>query len=367
MDWSLIIFSVVAVFFTYRGYKKGFLRSLSRVSSLVASYVACIFYTTQVADILESYTQLQGIVAFFTAALVLFIAVGVGVSLIFRVVEELRFERGVLSTTSSFGGAALGLVVGLIVAITLVWASAFARDIYLATALETRRQANSSSIEALANGLASKAVNSTMTLVSARPEVASLSAALIESPAEFSQHVQQLTRSNDLEALLSDPQNQAVLDSGDARAVQALPAFQKLANNPHMLALAKSAGMLEDSANNTGRVDAALARQITDIWGRTQQVKNDRRVQEILSDPEFQQKVQSGNPLDLLTNAGLLELADIIFSDSAAPHNSANIDEVPDNSTQETPKQPAAKKGTLIYSWTDKQGRVHYSDVDNKP
>jgi hypothetical protein len=207
-----------------------------------------------------------------------------------------------------------------------------------------------------------------MTLVSARPEVASLSAALIESPAEFSQHVQQLTRSNDLKTLLSDPQNQAVLDSGDARAVQALPAFQKLANNPHMLALAKSAGMLEDSANNSGGVDAALARQITDIWGRTQQVKNDRRVQEILSDPEFQQKIQSGNPLDLLTNAGLLELADIIFSDSAAPpHNSANNDEVPDSSLQETPKQPAAKKGTLIYSWTDKQGRVHYSDVDNKP
>ncbi len=365
MDWSLIIFSVVVVFFTYRGYKRGFLRSLSRISSLVASYIACTLYTARVAAMVETYTQLQGIVAFFTAALVLFITVGVAVSLLFRLVEELRFEREALPAASSFGGAALGLVVGLIVAFTLVWVSALARDIYLATAPERRAQSNQSSIEMLANGLAGKAVAGAMALVSARPEVASLSAALIESPAEFSQHVQQLALSGDLKALLSDPENQVVLDSGDARAVQALPAFQQLVNNPHMLALANSAGMLDDSANDSGRVDAVLARQITDIWTRTQQVKNDRRVQEILGDAEFQQKLQSGNPLDLLTNAGLLELADIIFSDSAAPDNSA--DKIPDGSLPETPKQPSAKKGTLIYSWTDKQGRVHYSDIDNKP
>ena len=49
-----------------------------------------------------------------------------------------------------------------------------------------------------------------------------------------------------------------------------------------------------------------------------QRVKNDARVQEIVSDPQFQQKLQSGNPLDLLTDLRLLELANIIFADPEA-------------------------------------------------
>ena len=57
MDWSLIIFVVVVLFFGYRGYRKGLLRSLSRVLSLLAGYVAAILYATHVSSLLESKFQ----------------------------------------------------------------------------------------------------------------------------------------------------------------------------------------------------------------------------------------------------------------------------------------------------------------------
>ena len=200
-----------------------------------------------------------------------------------------------------------------------------------------------------------------MSLGSVNPEVAKLSAAIIETPAEVSQHAQQLISSDDLQALLADPQNQAVMDSGDVDALRQLPAFQQLVKNPDLLALAKSAGMLTDAAGNNVSSDAILATRMIEIWGRVQRVKNDERVQEILGDPEFQQKVQSGNPIDMLTNPRLLELADIIFSNPATPDTAAGGESGEAQAEDSLPK--ASEKATQIYSWTDENGQPHISDI----
>lgn len=365
MDWSLIIFIVAVVFFAWRGYKKGLLKSLSRVLSLLAGYVAAILYSGKVFAIVESQFQLQGIVAFVIASLVLFFGAAMAVSFLFWLLGKLGSSDDSPSAVSSYGGATLGLVVGVIVAIVIVWTFAFVRDIRPAENVVAVADTNKSRIEIFANRAAGKAVNIALSLGSAEPEVISLSTALVEAPAEVAQQAQRLAGSDDLKALLNDPQSQAVLNSGDVEAVTKLPAFQQLANNPDMLALAESAGMLGQSGKNTQAAQAALASQITDIWGRMLRMKNDQRVQEILNDPGFQQKIQSGNPIDLLTNARLLELADIIFSGSAAPYESGNNDASsiqPESSSKEIPK-----KETRLYRWIDKDGRIHYSDVKPEP
>ena len=120
-----------------------------------------------------------------------------------------------------------------------------------------------------------------------------------------------------------------------------------------MLALTKSAGMLDESTDNADTVETTLARQLTSIWLRMQRMKNDQRVQEILEDPEFQRKIQSGNPLDLLTNAKLLELADIIFEDNGDEGIVEPGEGKPPN---------VSKENKTVYSWTDENGRIHYSD-----
>ena len=315
MDWPLVLFLVVVVFFAYRGYKKGLLRSLSRVLSLLAGYTAAILFTEQVSAILASRFELEGIVSFIAAGLGLFFAAGIGVSIIFWIIAQLMPTQETPTTASAFGGLAIGSIVGVVVAIIAVWSFTFVRDFRGRPEVDELAQTDESKIETLANKVAGKAVYTAMSLGSVNPEVARLSAAMIEAPAEISQHAQQLMSSEDLQALLADPQSQAVMDSGDANALRQLPAFQQLAKNPDFLALARSAGMLTDDAENSVSSEAILATRMTEIWGRVQQVKNDRRVQEILRDPEFQQKAKSGNPVDMLTNPRLLELANIIFAE----------------------------------------------------
>ena len=356
MDWPVILFFTVVAFFAYRGYKKGLLRSLSRVLSLLAGYTASILFTEQVSAILTSHFQLEGFVSFIAAALGLFITAGIAVSIIFWIITRLMPAQETPSTASAFGGLAIGSMVGVIVAIIAVWSFTFVRDFRGSPELDELAQTDRSNIETLSNRVAGKAVTTAMSLGSVNPEVARLSASIIETPAEVSLHARQLMDSDDLQALLADPQTQAVMDSGDTNALRQLPAFQQLVKNPDFLALAKSAGILTDDAENNGPSEAILATRMIDIWGRVQRVKNDARVQEILGDPEFQQKVTSGNPIDMLTNPRLLELANIIFSDTTAPDATDDA-----QSGDSLPK--ASAKETRIYSWTDDNGQIYISDV----
>lgn len=362
MDWPVILFFTVLAFFAYRGYKKGLLRSLSRVLSLLAGYAAAILFTEQVSVILASRFDLEGIVSFIVAGLALFFAAGMAVSIAFWIIAQLLPPQETPSTASSLGGLAVGLMVGAIVAITVVWSFTFVRDFRNSPEVDALAQTDRSKIETLANKVAGKAVNTAMSLGSVNPEVARLSAAMVEAPADISQHAKQLMNSADFQALLADPQTRAALESGDTLALQQSPAFQNLIKNPDLLALAESTGMLTDVAGGTEPSGAIMAARMTDIWGRVERVKNDARVQEILGDPEFQQKVQSGNPMDMLTNPRLIELANIIFAEPAMPDD-MTVDENLNAPQSESQTSQSPEKKTKIYSWTDDKGQLHISDI----
>lgn len=361
MDFSLIIFIVVVAFFVYRGYKKGLLKSLSRILSLLAGYIASILYTKQISIIVESQYHLPSLAIFISVALVLFFGAGIIVSLLFWLIGKLMPEKQRASVALSFGGAGVGLVVGVIVGFTLVWVFAFVRDMSSTMQTQVSVPSSPSMIEDLAGRATSTAIGGAMSVVSAKPEIANLSVALIESPVELTQQVKRLTDSNDLKNLFSNVDNQAVLNRGSVEGVQKLPAFQRLVKNPDMQALVKSAGMQSVSASNTAAVETEMASQVVDVWGRVQRVQRNSRVQAILGDPEFQQTIQSGNPLTLLTDAPLLELMDIIYSDEAVS-GAAEI-EINDPQPTTTAEQAKPKEKAKLYKWVDKDGRTHYSNV----
>jgi uncharacterized membrane protein required for colicin V production len=117
MDWSLLVFLVVILFFAYRGFRKGLLKSIARILSVVAGYACAILYSKQVSGIIESELQLQGILALIAASLLLFFGASILVGLLFWLLEKLLAGDGSVSTASSIGGAVVGLGTGLLLAI----------------------------------------------------------------------------------------------------------------------------------------------------------------------------------------------------------------------------------------------------------
>ena len=367
MDWSLVIFAGIVLFFAYRGYSRGLLRSLARILGVVAGYACALVFTGEASKLLEANSQLQGIVAFIVAGLGLFLGASIGVSLLFWMLGKLLGGDGEVSAGSRAGGAAVGIATGLLVAIIVIWTISFVRDTRPDSSLAGSELAKARWIEDLTTRVVGKAVGSAMSLSSANPEITRLTAALAESPGEIVQQAQRLAQSEDMTALLHDPRNQAVLNSGDLDAVRELPAFRKRMANPDMLALADSTGLIDEETRNSQGTEAALAMQITDIWGRAQRVKTDPRLTQILSDPDFRQKIQSGNPLDLLGNEKLLEVANIIFSEQPTPVTDVNPGIAGGgNAGNKTPTRQAPgkkpKPEKKVYTWTDDRGVLHVSD-----
>lgn len=362
MDWSLVIFVAIVLLMGYRGYRNGLLKSIARISSILVGYICAFLFSGQVASLVESNSGIQGIAAFAIASLLLFFGAAAIVGLCFRLIAKLWVKQEALSTASSVGGAVIGTLTGILIAVLVVWAFTFLRGLQADPDTETAQPSPPSSIENLAGKVASEALNTAMSLGSASPEITRISSALFEAPADILRQVQRLSRDPDLLMLLTRPENRKALNSGDYRAVQRLEDFQKLARNPHMIEFMESTRLLEMAESDNRDPEDALAIQLSDVWMRTQRVKNDTRVQEILNDPEFRQNMLSGNPVSMLTDSQLLELADIIFSDeAAADREPGNAETHTQNQVGETAKPVKPQK---IYQWTDENGDVHFSNVD---
>jgi hypothetical protein len=323
---------------------------------LLAGYLAAIVYTKPFSAVIEQHFQLQGLAALITAAIVLFLGAYMVINLLIGLIKKLFFGNRGRSAGSAFAGAVVGLFIGTIVSIAIVWTYAFIRDTQSDSVAQNTENDKTSVIEQITSRAVGKAMSSAMTLTDTPPQLAQLSVALAESPADLTGQVQRLSQSQELQTLLQDPANQAVLDSGDIDAVRQLPAFQQLLGNPDMQALAISAGIADPSAAGSPRAETQLATQISDIWRRFQRVKEHPQVQDIFNDPEFRQNIQSGNPLTLLSDARLLQLSDIVFSDDTAP------DKPVANPAVEPPAKPSK-----IYQWIDEKGQVHFSNQRAEP
>ncbi len=362
MNWSLILFVVVVALFAWRGFRSGFVKSLARVLAVVAGYASAILFAGDVSSLLEARFALQGIVAFAVASAGLFLLAATIVMLVFWIVRRFLPGDGEISLPSAVGGSVVGALVGVLLAIVIVWSFAFLRDFAPGRSVEALASAPENRLEKFANRVAGSAVGAAMSASDAEPEVARISSALMENPAEVAMRTRRLMESAELQALVRDPRNRQILDSGKAELVRKLPAFRALVTNPDMVAMARVTGYGEGAD-----MEAELAQQFTDIWARTQRVKNDARFQSIVNDPEFLATVQSGNPLVLMADPRLLELAEIIFEDDAGSTSQpgglgGSVDEA--SSPEEISLEP--KKQTEIHQWTDSSGRVHFSDKKPK-
>ncbi len=365
-----MIFIAVVVLFAYRGYRNGLLKSVGRILGVAAGYLCAIVFTGSFTGAVAAFTGLEGIAAFLAASAILFVGASIVVAILFWFIAVFVLRQREVSGASAFGGATVGAVTGMLVAVIIVWAFAFVRDVM---PRETETLAfvdpEPAPIETLARRVASGAVDTAMAMGSAEPEVKAIGSALIESPAEVVQQAQRLSQSAELQQLLTDPRNRLVLDSGDPAAVRQLADFKKLARNPDMRDLMRSSGLADIAAENNQNLEQALAAQFTSVWARTQRVKNDPRLHAILNDADFQRKVQSGNSLELLSDDRLLELASIVFGEQETAagmgQSTGMAPPAPRSSTNQSsePVDTPVKKKKKIYTWTDEDGRLHVSDV----
>lgn len=410
MHITTIVFFALLAFFTWRGYQKGFIGSITRILGWIVAYPAAIIFTKPVAKILMEYTALDGLLVYFIAGSAIFLLVSFLVSLLLNLLAKLIPENDATKTGSRIGGAGVGILMGALVGLLVVYAiglvitpkaqplqQEIASDALSAGDTESAvnsndtvntnntpaagvphirdlGKSNDSFIEASAKKLIGNAAATAVDLALDDKTTTQITKAFVENPQTMLTHVQQVANDGQMKDLMADEKIQSLLTTGDTQALMRTAEFQSLMDNPSVQALMAQSDVDSEVGSQ------AAAEKMVQAWNRVQTIKHDPRVIAIISDPEFQQQLNSPNKLPLMMNSKLNQLTEIIFSSETTPANGMGTYRVQnmDDATTGSHVNPAAnnpvieddsKPATTIYRWTDENGQVHYSDkpVQNKP
>lgn len=394
MHISTIVFFALLAFFTWRGYQKGFIESITRILALIVAYPAAIFFTRPFAKWLIANTALDGLLVYFIAGTTIFVVVSLLVMLLLNLLAKLIPDNHATELGSKIGGAGVGVFMGAIIGLIVVYGLGLvitptpaAPSIANNTAPTEQQNVQSNTntgaalgvprindlekskdsfIEASAKKLIGNAAAAAVDLALDDKTTTQVTKAFVQDPQSMLTHVQQVTNNGQLQELMADENIQSIMATGDTQALMRDPAFKELMNNPSVQAL-----MTQSDVDSSTGSKAAAEKMIT-AWNRVQTLKHDPRVIAIISDPEFQQQLNSPNKLHLMMNPKLNQLTEIIFSSDTIPANGMSKYRVHDlNQTNRMETTSAAsteaaeeeeKAPAKIYRWTDENGRVHYSD-----
>lgn len=392
MHLTTIIFFALLAFFTWRGYQKGFIGSITRILGWIVAYPAAIIFTKPLAKLIMQNTSLEGLIVYFIAGSSIFLLVSFLVSVLLNQLAKLIPDTDATQTGSKIGGAGVGVLMGAIMGLLVVYGlglvitpkaqpqlpannavtpdnSTIQNNTARAPAtgvpnIRDLTKTNDSFIEASAKKLIGTAAATAVDLALDDKTTTQITRAFVENPQTMLTHVQQVANDGQMKNLIADEKIQSILTTGDTHALMRDPAFKELMNNPSVQALMSQSDVTSEHGAQ------AAAEKMVQAWSRVQTIKHDPRVIAIINDPEFQQQLNSSNKLPLMMNPKLNQLTEIIFSSETTPANGMgtyrvqDINEASNNTTQAPTDSTAAdeKPATTIYRWTDENGQVHYSD-----
>ncbi len=410
MSLTTGVFLAIVAFFTWRGYQKGFLGSITKLLSFVIAYPAAIFLTKPFANFLRGFTSLDGLVLFLVAGCSIFLITSLIVTLVLGGIAKLIPHNEFTATSSKIGGTVFGVLVGSLLGLVAVYLIGIAKPKtppvaateknssakqMTAAEAESIQQyvvpedapttaSKDSFIDITAKQLVSTAASTAVGVITSDDASKQLTKTMTQDPQATLGHVQNMVNDGEFKQLLNNPEFQQELNEGNAQALLQNKDFQELMQNPDMRAIIAS-------ENQDAGSEQAAAEKMIQAWQKVETLRNDPRVMNIVNDPAFQAQLNSPNKLPLLMNPSMRELTEIIFNSESNPAPAPQKANAPEprstkmtryeveditNGVKQINEAPANKQSPTgeketeadktpeqkLYRWTDADGKVHYSD-----
>ena len=364
MDKATLIFGVVVLLFVFRGWFLGFPRVAVRLLALAAGYEAAIVFSSPVAAWLGENMALDGFMPMMAAMIGLFLTavllVAVPGTLLVRWLREEEADQAEEGRASRAGGATFHGVFGALVAVPAVWLSAQAH-----ATLYPGEEFSDSAIQRLSQS----AVSEVFTRLAQRaqpdnPAHARMVGEVAARPAETMQDLRALAESKKVQKALYDRRVRAALSRGDVDAVLREPAWQKLARDERFRELMTRSGLVPADAGQAEQ-NRAMAVEFSDLMRRVEAVRGDPEFREIVDQPDFQEKLNSGNLWAVINDPRSRKIVTLVQQAEPKDPPEAGAQLTEQASTGESGDSVGdenEEKATEVHKWQDEQGNWHFSD-----
>lgn len=388
-------------FFAWRGYRRGVLRTLQRLLSILAAYMACYFFTETLANFFKTAFALNVVLSYLASAALLLVGVSFIVNLLLSLLitqletnqaddKKLEYDPDADEESPRHpAGLAVGVLLGSFFGLFTVWLAGITLDAMTlnsqgAAALVARTP---DPLRKMAGAMVGGAVGYAVEYKTGEQSLApNVAAHLIADPVVTSQMIADVSRSEELKQFFSDPSVRVLMQENKVDELQSHPTFQKLMSSAQTRSFLEILGStVKDSSGPSA--DARAAQLLTEMYQKARRVKSDPRFMALSQKPEFQQLLRNPSPAELLTNPLVKELGDIVFSDTdtgqlqgrdlvIAEGREQNFEAVakPQWETVQTAEPepgtvaaddelPPTEEGNVIYRWTDEYGQKHFSQT----
>ncbi|MCE3255162.1 MAG: putative CvpA family protein [Rickettsiaceae bacterium] len=342
-----IIGGLVAAFFLWRGYRRGFSASLIHYFNCLVAYVISVLFIAPLSDVMTKYLHLEGLIVYFIAGILIFSASLVTLNFVINKTLEIVLEQipetEFTADMSRIGGTIIGLIAGCFIGLLVVYAVNLSQETdtkslaaqvkspdnkpdgkftkegvytYQANGLKKRQSKADSSETASTNfiDLASRKMVSTILAATVKfsfqnQTITQLTKTISANPQAASQSINQLANSKETANLFSNPEIQNLLNKGSSKLLLNNKSFREFIDSKQVRTIVGYSG----NAQTSTTYEEIATDAVIMAWKRFETIRQNPRATEIISDEKFIKKLESSNTLQLLIDRQLKELFDIMI------------------------------------------------------
>jgi uncharacterized membrane protein required for colicin V production len=307
---GIILFSIVLLYFIYRGYCLGLGLVLARIASLIGAYIIALLFATNGAALLTEKTELQGLAAYFAAGFVIFIiswiVISIVLQVILRVLGKLTDGKSELPMLGAIANGLIGAAVGL----ALVWFANIA-----ITALNNGELPPNNPI----NNLAQQFMGSTIDTALAQqfpkaPQLVGVASYVLKNPARGIQDGIFLANDPDVKTLMNSKKINRMVQQKDVLGLMTANEINAVLDKETVQRILDETNVLGDvDVTDKTAVKMRLTQEVMTTLIRVEALKQNPRFKQLTNDPELARMLNNGDVAGLLANPKAKEVAQIIM------------------------------------------------------
>ena len=307
---GIILFSIIVLYFIYRGYRLGLGLVISRLVGLLVAYFLAITFADQGAIFLSDLTDLKGVVAYFASGLSIFIISSIVLSITFRILlrmlGKLTDGKSELPTLGALVNGMIGVGVGLAV----VWFANIAN-----TALNNGELPQNNIINNSSQKMMGGAIDTVLSSQFPKtPQLVGVASYLMKNPTRGIQDGIFLANDSDVNTLLNSRKIKRMINNKDVLGLMTASEINAVLDKKTVQRILKETNVLGDvDVTDKTAVKMRLTQEIMTTLLRVEAVKHNPRFKQLTNDPELSRMVKNNNVIGLLNSPKVKEIMQIIM------------------------------------------------------
>lgn len=307
---GIALFSIVLLYFIYRGYRLGLGLVLARIASLIGAYFLAITYATEGATLLSEKTGLEGLAAYFAAGFAIFVISAIVISIVLRILLHLLGNATDGKSALPIPGAIANGLIGIFVGLGLVWFANMANTAITNGELPP---------DNLVNKWSQKLMGDTIDTVLSKqfpeaPQLVGVASYVLKNPTSSIKDGIALSNDPDVQRLVGSKRIERMVNKKDVLGLMVAPEINAVLDNKIVQRILDGTNVLGDvDVTDKTAVKMRLTQEVMTTLARVELVKRNPRFKQLSNDPEISRMLNKGDVFGLMGSPKVKEMAQIIM------------------------------------------------------